>query len=119
MTPGVPLASTASTNVAFIEVISWRPLMMAKAMRWVKDTLAPVVRPSDSFSEARLISSRRAATVRTLVAVGTRKEASMLVTMRAAAPRNGVAAAFTSTGLGAGAAATAWVVATVGTGERW
>jgi len=94
-----------STNVAFIDGIAPMPLMMAKAMRWVKETLAPVVRASDSFKDARLISSNRAATVRTLVAVGTDNDASMLVTMRAAAPRNATAAVLTSTGLARGAGA--------------
>jgi hypothetical protein len=55
--------------------------------------------------------------VRTLVAVGTAKEASMLVTMRAAAPRSGVASASMATGLeGVGAVV---ALATVGNVERW
>ena len=92
---------------------------MAKAIRWVKETLAPVVRARDSFKAARLISSSRAATVRTLVAVGTPSDASMLATMRAAAPRSGVASGLTS-GAGAGAAgATTCEALMVGTGERW
>ena len=60
-------------------------------MKCVKDTLAPLERDNDSFNATRLISSNRAETVRTLVAVGTARLAFMLVTMRAAAPRNGVA----------------------------
>src|ERR1700722_18638691 len=55
-------------------------------MRWVKLTLAPVVRASWLLRICRFTSSRRAGTVRTLVAVGTPRLASMLATMREAAP---------------------------------
>ena len=70
--PGVPFSSTASTKVALSAGISRSPFTMAKAMRCVKETFAPLERASDSLSAARLISSRRAGTVRTLVAVGRR-----------------------------------------------
>ena len=70
-------------------------------MRCVNETLAPVVLESDSLSAVRLISRRRADTERTLVAVGTLRLASMLVTMRAAAPRRGVAPASMTTGFAA------------------
>src|SRR5580692_1821448 len=60
-------------------------------MRWVKLTLAPVVRASWLLRMRRFTSSRRAGTVRTLVAVGTPRLASMLATIREAAPRSGVA----------------------------
>ena len=60
-------------------------------MMWVKLTLAPVVRASWLFRMSRLTSSRRAGTVRTLVAVGTPRLASMLATILDAAPRSGVA----------------------------
>jgi hypothetical protein len=90
---------------------------MAKAMKWVKETLAPLDRANDSFRAVRLISKSRADTVRTLVAVGTARLAFILLTMRAAAPRNGVASAsIATTGL---TAAGATDVATVGTVERW
>ena len=56
-------------------------------MMWVKLTLAPVVRASWLLRMSRLTSSRRAGTERTLVAVGTPRLASMLATMRDAAPR--------------------------------
>ena len=46
-------------------------------MTWVKETLAPLERASDSFNAARLISRSRAATVRTLVAVGTERSQSL------------------------------------------
>ena len=97
---------------------------MANAMRWVKETLAPVVRDNDSLSAVRLISSRRADTERTLVAVGTPRLACMFVTIRAAAPRSGVAPASMTTDLtGAGADCTVgetlWIVVTAGRGERW
>ena len=58
---------------------------------WVKLTLAPVVRASWLLRMSRLTSSRRAGTVRTLVAVGTPRLASMLATIREAAPRSGTA----------------------------
>ena len=57
-------------------------------MRWVKLTLAPDSRARCWLTMARLTSSKRAGTVRTLVAVGTPSDASMLVAMRAAAPRS-------------------------------
>ena len=90
---------------------------MAKAMKWVKDTLAPLARASDSLRAIRLISYNLADTVRTLVAVGTARLAFILVTIRAAAPRSGVASSSISTmALGGGACTT--LVATVGTVER-
>src|SRR5580658_1517228 len=58
-------------------------------MRWVKLTLAPVVRNSWLLTMVRLTSSSLAGTTRTLVAVGTLSDASMLATIRAAAPRKG------------------------------
>ena len=78
-------------------------------MRWVKLTLAPVVRASWLLRMSRLTSSSRAGTVRTLVAVGTPRLASMLATIREAAPRSGVASSFTAAigASGAGAAAAA------------
>src|SRR6516165_3197919 len=74
-------------------------------MMWVKLTLAPVVRASWLLRMSRLTSSRRAGTVRTLVAVGTARLASILATMREAAPRSGVASSVTAgtACLGAGA----------------
>ena len=91
--PGVPFLSTASTKEALSEGISARPFTIAYAMKCVKETLAPLERDSDSLSPARLISRSRADTLRTLVAVGTARLASIFVTMRAAAPRRGVASA--------------------------
>src|SRR5664280_24542 len=114
--PGVPFLSTASTKEALSEGISARPFTIAYAMKWVKETLAPLERDNDSFSPARFISRSRDDTLRTLVAVGTAKLASMLVTIRAAAPRSGVACVSMSvTGsVSVGGAA----VATLGTVER-
>ena len=60
-------------------------------MRWVKLTLAPPTRRSWLLRILRLASSSRAGTTRKLVAVGTSRLASMLATMRAAAPRKGTA----------------------------
>ncbi|OYV24036.1 MAG: hypothetical protein B7W95_00050 [Acidimicrobiales bacterium 20-64-4] len=66
----------------------------------------------------RLISSSRAGTVRTDVAVGTARDASILATMRAAAPRRGVAVSSISTSGVVGAGALNGL-ATFGTAERW
>ena len=76
-------------------------------MMWVKLTFAPVVRANWLFRIRRLTSRSRAGTVRTLVAVGTDRLSSMLATVRAAAPRSGVASSVAAgtTGAGAGAAA--------------
>ena len=84
----------------------------------MKEAFAPEVRASHSLSVARLISSRRAGTVRTLVAVGTARLAVMLATTRAAAPLSGVADASTGA-VGAGPAVAAGAAATAGTAERW
>ena len=76
-------------------------------MMWVKLTFAPVVRANWLFRIRRLTSRSRAGTVRTLVAVGTERLSSMLATVRAAAPRSGVASSVAAgtTGAEAGAAA--------------
>src|SRR6478609_6779707 len=58
-------------------------------MRWVKLILPPRVRPRYPLITSRLTSSSLAGTSRKLVAVGTSRLASMLVTIRAAAPRSG------------------------------
>src|ERR1035437_10759769 len=62
----------------------------AYPMRWVKLTLPPVARNSWLLMMVRLTSKSLAGTTLTLVAVGTSREACMLVTMRPAAPRSGV-----------------------------
>src|SRR3954471_19931681 len=58
-------------------------------MRWVNDTLPPRPRRRWLLTTTRLSISSFAGIARTLVAVGTARLASMLVTTRAAAPRNG------------------------------
>ena len=68
----------------------------AYPIRWVKLVLLPRVRCRYELMMARLTSSRRAGTSRKLVAVGTPRLASMLATMRAAAPRIGSPNGFTS-----------------------
>jgi hypothetical protein len=90
----------------------------ANPIMWVKDTLPPPVRARWLFRIWRLISSSFAGTVRTDVAVGTARLASMFSTIRADAPRSteGVSPSSTSavlpvfsggrgTGAGAGAGA--------------
>src|SRR5665213_2083949 len=74
-------------------------------MRWVKLTLPPVVRFSWLLTMVRLTSSSLAGTTRTLVAVGTPRDASMLATIRPAAPRNGMAPSTVPTGAAAGVVA--------------
>src|SRR5487761_1228267 len=92
-TPGAvrPSAPSSSTYVAFNAGTAPRARTPAYPMRWVKLTLAPVVRASWLFRIWRLTSRSLAGTVRTLVAVGTDTLAAMLVAMRAAAPRRGTA----------------------------
>src|SRR5437588_1319619 len=67
----------------------WRALTTAKPMRWVKLAFPPRVRARWLLRILRLTSRSLAGTWRTLVAVGTPRLASMLATMRAAAPRRG------------------------------
>src|SRR4051794_41112211 len=62
-------------------------------MRWVKDTLPPRLRARWLLTTTRLSMSSLAGTARTLVAVGTVRLCSMLVTTRTAAPRSGVVCA--------------------------
>ena len=69
--------------------ISPSALTTAKPMRWVKLTLPPRERARWLLMTMRLSTSSLAGTARTLVAVGTASEASMLVTTRALAPRMG------------------------------
>src|SRR5277367_4328366 len=76
-------------------------------MMCVKLTFAPVVRANWLFRIRRLTSSSRAGTVRTLVAVGTVRLASMLATIREAAPRRGVASPLPAGTARAGAGAVA------------
>ena len=80
----------------------------AKAMRCVKLTFPPPLRARWLFRIWRFTSSRRAGTVRTEVAVGTPRLASMFTTVRAAAPRSGSGASPSAVGAlaaGAGVAA--------------
>src|SRR6478672_8391603 len=61
-------------------------------MRWVKLTLPPRERARWLLMTTRLSMSSLAGTARTLVAVGTVSEASMLFTTRDGAPRSGTTA---------------------------
>jgi hypothetical protein len=115
---GVPFASTASTKEEFSDGIAFNPFTMANAMKWVKETFAPLDRAKVSLSAERLISSNRAETLRTLVAVGTPRLAFMFVTMRAAAPRKGVAS-LSNVASGSVVSGVTVAVATAGTVERW
>src|SRR3954452_23627876 len=72
-------------------------------MRWVKLTLPPPLRPRKPLMTLRLTSSRRAGTLRKLVAVGTPRLRSMLATMAAPAPRIGSPASAVPAGAAAGA----------------
>src|ERR1044072_3345324 len=58
-------------------------------MRWVNDTLPPRPRRRWLLTTTRLSMSSLAGIARTLVAVGTARLASLLVTTRPAAPRSG------------------------------
>ncbi len=83
----------------------------------MKLTFAPVVRASWLFKIRRLTSRSRAGTVRTLVAVGMARLASMLATIREAAPRSGVASSVPAATVeaGTGAAATGRAASALGT----
>src|SRR6476661_11012408 len=59
-------------------------------MRWVNNTLPPRERARWLLMTTRLSMSSLAGTARTLVAVGTDSDDSMLVTVRALAPRRGL-----------------------------
>src|SRR5689334_11646036 len=59
-------------------------------MRWVNDTLPPRERARWLLMTTRLSMRSLAGTARTLVAVGTDSDDSMLVTVRALAPRRGL-----------------------------
>ncbi len=95
-TPGLPVPSASATKAELSAGTSCRARTTAYPMTCVKLTLAPVVRASWLLRMSRLTSRRRAGTVRTLVAVGTARLASMLATIREAAPRSGVASSFTA-----------------------
>src|SRR6202008_3200071 len=78
-------------------------LTRAYPIRWVKETLPPRPRLRGLLTTMRLSISSLAGTARTLVAVGTARLASMLVTVRAATPRRRTSSAPPGT-WGAGAA---------------
>ena len=95
----------------FISGIARSALTSANPMMWVKLTLPPRERARWLLMTTRLSMSSLAGTARTLVAVGTWSEDSMLVTTRAAGPRSGetfsvtsasgfLGATFTSRGVG-------------------
>ena len=67
-------------------------------MTWVKQTLPPRLRARWLLMTTRLSMSSLAGMARTLVAVGTCRLASMLVTTRAAAPLSGCVSASLGTG---------------------
>src|SRR5262245_21611644 len=95
-------------------------------MMWVKLTLPPRDRARWLLMTTRLSMSSLAGTARTLVAVGTVSEVSMLATTRDDAPRNGVTVSsltgpvsFTagmSRGFGASATGAGWAGAGAGAG---
>ncbi len=77
-------------KLLFISGSAASALIIAKPMMWVKETLPPRDRARLLLITVRLSMSNLAGTARTLVAVGTARELSMLVTTRAGAPRRGV-----------------------------
>src|SRR5450631_468836 len=85
-----------SPNPLFICGIRARALMSAYPIRWVKLTLPPRLRRRWLLMTTRLSIRSLAGTTRTLVAVGTLRLASMLVTVRAAAPRSGCTSSWLS-----------------------
>jgi len=102
-TAGLP---STSVKARFITGNSASALTSAKPMMWVNDTLPPRPRRRWLLMTTRLSISSLAGIARTLVAVGTASEASMLVTTRAAAPLSGLtstSAAAALAGAGSGA----------------
>src|SRR6476659_1907308 len=81
------LPATVS-NPTFISGIARSALTSAKPIRWVNDTLPPRARARWLLMTTRLSMRSLTGTVRTLVAVGTVRLVSMLVTVRAEAPRS-------------------------------
>jgi hypothetical protein len=105
-TAGLP---PTSVNELFISELARSARTIAHPMRWVKLTLPPRPRARWLLITIRLSTRSFAGTARTLVAVGTARDASMFWTIRAATPRSVVVSAdFSATGsLAAGAAALA------------
>ena len=87
----------------FISGIARSALTSANPMMWVKLTLPPRERARWLLMTTRLSMSSLAGTARTLVAVGTWSEDSMLVTTRAAGPRSGATFSVTSASASLGA----------------
>src|SRR5919107_905254 len=71
-------------------------------MRWVKETLPPRARARWLLMTMRLSHSSLTGTDRTLVAVGTLREASMFWAVRAGAPRSTVYVAWSFAAAGSG-----------------
>src|SRR6266700_1782406 len=86
---------------------------MAKPMRWVNETLPPRPRARWLLMTMRLSATSLAGTARTLVAVGTVSDWSMLATTRAATPRSTVVVARVGTAAGWAAGAFAGAAAGV------
>src|SRR6185369_16213407 len=95
---------STSANELFISGCTARALTSAQPIRWVKLTLPPRPRARWLLITMRLSASSLAGTARTLVAVGTARDASMFWTIFAATPRIGVVEGLA--GAAAGAAAT-------------
>src|SRR5690606_22016778 len=93
---------STSVNAVFISGIAASALTIAYPIRWVNETLPPRPRFKWLLMTIRLSISNLAGIVRTLVAVGTARLASMLVAVRAAAPRNLTSSPPSGTGGGAG-----------------
>ena len=110
----------------FISGIARSALTRANPMMWVKLTLPPRERARWLLTTTRLSMSSLAGTARTLVAVGTASEDSMLVTTRAAGPRSGATFSVISASPSLGATATSrgffWAAggwSTLGAGACW
>src|SRR5882757_8617434 len=84
-TAGLP---SITANQLFISGVVTNAFTIAYPMMWVKETLPPRLRRRWLLMTIRLSAISFAGTARTLEAVGTASEASMLVTTRAAAPRS-------------------------------
>src|SRR5205085_5027195 len=94
---GLPSATWYTTRMPGIALSAWTT---AHPIMWVKLTFAPRLRARWRFRMLRLVSSSLAGTVRTEVAVGTARDASMYLARVASAPRSGVAPAAGAGGVG-------------------
>src|SRR6185369_4282080 len=111
---------STSANELFISGCTARALTSAQPIRWVKLTLPPRPRARWLLITMRLSASSLAGTARTLVAVGTARDASMFWTIFAATPRIGAVEPLAGAGVaGVAGAVAAGAAAALAAGAGW